>query len=81
MAGPEKQRTKYNQGPKRGTFSLGIAIANTADHLATIVGSAAGLAYDTATKGDKRADKLFGKRLSRSAQRNKKRRGAGPDQF
>jgi hypothetical protein len=81
MAGPEKQRTKFNQGPKRGDFSLGIAIANTADHLATIVGSAAGLAYDTATKGGKRADKLLAKRVARSAKRGKKRRGSGPDQF
>jgi len=26
MAGPEKQRTKNSQGPKRGIFSLGTAI-------------------------------------------------------
>ena len=74
-------RTKNSQGPKRGVFSLGIAIANTADHLATIAGSAAGLAYDTVTKGSPRANKLLAKRLDRSAKRGKKRRGAGPDQF
>jgi len=75
------QRTKDSQEPKRGYFSLGIAIANTADHLATIAGSAVGVAYDTATKGSPRAYKLLGKRLKRSAERGKKRRGRGPDQF
>ena len=81
MAGPEKQRIKNSHGPKRGVFSPGLTIAQTADAVGTLVGASVGLAYDTATKGGKRADKLFGKRLSRSAQRNKKRRGTSPDQF
>ena len=71
MAGREYS----NQTGKRRPFSAGIATANIADHLATTLGSAVGLAYDTATKGGKRADKLFGKRLARSADRAKKRRG------
>ena len=76
------QRTKNSQGPKRGVFSLGIAIANTADHLATIAGAGVGaLPYDTVTKGSSRANKLLAKRLDRSAKRGKKRRGRGPDQF
>ena len=81
MAGPNKQRLKNRHGPKSGAFSPGLIIAQTADALGTFLGAGVGLAYDTATKGGKRADKLFGKRLSRSAERNKKRRGTGPDQF
>jgi len=67
---------KYsNQTGKRRPFSAGITTANIADHLATTLGSAVGLAYDTATKGSARAGKLLHKRLARSASRAKKRRG------
>ena len=81
MAGPNKQRLKNRHGPKSGAFSPGLIIAQTADALGTFLGAGVGLAYDTATKGGKRADKLLAKRVARSAKRGKKRRGAGPDQF
>jgi len=76
------QRTKDSQEPKRGYFSLGKTIANVADHLATIATAGmVALPYDTVTKGSPRANRLFAKRLKRSAERGKQRSGRGPDQF